>query len=172
MSGPAQLCLLSLALATIPAHADAYKCRVANGSILISSQPCNESTLDSTVVRSDNASPSSVARARADLERQKQFVAKREQERTTDQSRYATVVKPQKVSGEANDPEGRQRIHACLMKITATPGLMAVDEAQRKVNCYQGTVGLRDECARRITATAGLTNHQEEHFRRQCRMLP
>ena len=171
MSGLARLSLLSLALATFPVHADAYKCWAANGSTLISSQPCDDGALVSTVVRSDNVSPSSAARARADLQRQKRFVAQREHERETDLARYATVTQPRKVSGDASDPETRQRIHSCLMKITATLGLSPTTQAQRKVGCYQGTVGLQGECEGRITATGGLTTNQEQHFRQQCRNL-
>jgi hypothetical protein len=162
--------ILAFSLACPPAHADAYRCRNANGTVVISSTPCGDA--DTThVVRSSQANPQALERAQNDLERQKQFVAQREQERTAEQARHASVAQARKVSGDAYDPDTRNRIHACLMKVTATLGLSPTAQAQRKVNCYLGTVGLRDECEGRITATGGLTTNQEQHFRQQCRNL-
>lgn len=162
--------ILAFSLACPLAHADAYRCRNANGTVVISSTPCGDA--DTTqVIRSSQANPLALERARADLERQRQFVAQREQERTAGQLRHASVAQARKVSGDASDPDTRNRIHACLMKITATLGLSPITQAQRKLHCYHGTVGLRDECEGRITATGGLTTDQEEHFRQQCRRL-
>lgn len=163
--------LLALTLASALAHADAYRCRQANGAVVISSRPCDDDAVTAAVVRSEQPSLQSVGRAQADLERQRQFVAQREQERTAEQVRHASVAQARKVSGDAYDPDTRNRIHACLMKITATMGLSPTAQAQRKVHCYHGTVGLRDECEGRITATGGLTTNQEQHFRQQCRSL-
>lgn len=162
--------ILALSLASPLAHADAYRCRNPNGTIVISSTPCGDAET-TQVVRSSQANPLALERAQNDLERQKQFVAQREQERAAGQVRHASVAQARRVSGDAYDPDTRHRIHACLMKITATLGLSPTIQAQRKVHCYHGTVGLRDECEGRITATGGLTTNQEQHFRQQCRNL-
>ena len=74
-------------------------------------------------------------------------------------------------SAGANDPATLDRINACLMKVTATSGLSATEQARRRVSCYYGTRGLSDECEGRVTATAGLLSSQENQLRSMCRSV-
>ncbi|MDR2837323.1 MAG: DUF4124 domain-containing protein [Azonexus sp.] len=152
-------------------HADAYKCRNANGKIMISSLPCDEGKVTVSIAPSEHINPASLRDHRADLQRQKNIIAQAQQASTTELTPPAILGQPQKTSGGPDDSETRNRIHACLMKITATSGLSGWSQAQRKVGCYRGTVGLQGECETRITATLGLTSDQESYFRQQCRNL-
>lgn len=162
--------LSALTLLPAPALADAYKCRTSSGSIVISSSPCGESEKAVQVQRSDNTPPHQQQSALSDLERQKQFLRMREREQQASFG-YTSPANPYQGTGNAYDPDTRDRIHACLMKVTATSGISSGEAARRKVTCYSGTRGLADECEGRITATGGLTTQQENQFRAQCRSI-
>lgn len=161
-----------LAAALFPAHsiADAYKCRTSTGGVVISSSPCGETEKAVQVHRSDSIPAYQQQNAINDLERQKQFLRMREREQQSTGG-YASNANPHQGTGNAYDPETRDRIHACLMKITATTGISSGEAARRKVNCYSGTRGLADECEGRITATGGLSTQQENQYRAQCRSI-
>ena len=165
-------CLLISAFVSHHAIADAFafKCKGSNGKVVISSVPCDETSTAVSVQRSDNIPAYQQQNAINDLERQKQFLRMREREQQSTGG-YASSTNPHQGTGNAYDPDTRDRIHACLMKITATTGISPGQAAQRAVNCYSGTRGLADECEGRITATSGLTTQQENGFRAQCRSV-
>ena len=163
-------CLLISAFVCHHAIADAFKCKGSNGKVVISSVPCDETSTAVSVQRSDNIPAYQQQNAINDLERQKQFLRMREREQQSTGG-YASSTNPHQGTGNAYDPDTRDRIHACLMKITATTGISPGQAAQRAVNCYSGTRGLADECEGRITATGGLTAQQENSFRAQCRSV-
>lgn len=163
--------LLIAALFPSISFADAFKCRTGNGRTVISSTPCDETETSIRVQRSDNNIPAyQQQNAIDDLERQKQYLRMREREQQSSVG-YTSTSSPHQGTGNAYDPDTRDRIHACLMKITATTGISSGEAARRKVNCYSGTRGLGDECEGRITATGGLTTQQENQFRAQCRSI-
>lgn len=150
-------------------YADTYRCRATSGQVIISSAPCDDAHRTTTVVPAQTGEEWRQRQAQGDLERQRQWLQQREQEQRRPQGvQYAPERRP---TGDAHDPEGRDRIHACLMAVTATSGLSAVQAGQRRVNCYHGTYGLRDECEMRVTGTGGLTTSQEQSLRQQCRNL-
>lgn len=148
-----------------PASADALKCREPNGKIVISNVPCAERATVVSVQRSDTISAEQQRNALNDLQRQRQYLIERERE----QDRDRAGSRPAAAAGPADEPDRRDRIHACLMKITATSGLMPYETGRRKVDCYRGTRQLADECESRITATGGLTSPQESALKAQCR---
>lgn len=152
------------------AIADAYKCKGSNGKVVISSVACDDTATAVSVQRSDNIPAYQRQDAINDLERQKQFLRMREREQQSTGG-YVSSTNPHQGTGNAYDSDTRDRIHSCLMKITATIGISSGEVARRKVNCYSGTRGLADECEGRITATGGLTTHQENNFRAQCRSI-
>lgn len=162
---PLILCLASAV------HADAFRCKAANGQTTISSVPCGDNSSTTRVVIDGGSSPDSIQRAQAELSRQKEWLKSREREQQVSTPKYAVASNARTVSGDAYDPATRDRIHACLMQITATTGLSPSQEASRKVGCYRGTVGLADECEGRITATSRLGSREEEMYKAQCRSL-
>lgn len=146
---------------SFPASADALKCREPNGKIVISNVPCAEQATVVSVQRSDTISAEQHRNALNDLQRQRQYLIERERDQAGSWSAAA--------AGKTNEPDLRDRIHACLMKITATGGLIPYETGRRKVDCYRGTRQLADECESRITATGGLTSPQEQTLKAQCR---
>jgi hypothetical protein len=164
---------ISLLLICLPflARADAFRCKGVSGQAIISSIPCSDNYATTRVVNSENPNANSVQRAQADLERQKQWLMIREREQHDAGPRYVAAPPATTVSGDAYDPVTRDRIHACLMGITAIVGLSPSQEAQRKVACYRGTVGLNEECEGRIAATSRLESREEARYKTQCRNL-
>jgi len=161
-------CLILLACSLpVMANADVYRCKSANGQALISTSPCVDSQPPTRVIRDNSPNDAALAQAQADLERQKQWLRSRE----TEQRHYVVPPPARRVSGDAYDPEGRDRIHACLMQVTATFGLSPSQEASRKVGCYRGTVGLADECEGRVAATSRLSTQDETYYKARCRAL-
>lgn len=155
--------LLSILLFTAfqPALADAYKCKSPTGQVVFTDKPCELGYSQHSSSKSDPSDYESIRRAQSDLQRQKNFVASRDAERSS----YVPAA-PGIVSVDSNN---RDAIYACLMKVTATPRLDSVSQASRKVSCYSGTVGLIDECQSSVTATTGLSTAQENNIKRGCR---
>lgn len=160
------LFILFLCLSTL-VNADAYRCKGSNGQVLISTTACSDSRSTTRVINDANPDEIALERAQADLERQKQWLRSREG------PQRPTIVAPtaRRVSSDVYDTEGRDRIHACLMQVTATVGLTPSQEAWRKVNCYRGTVGLSDECEGRVAATSRLSSRDEAIYKAHCRSL-
>lgn len=103
----------------------------------------------------------SYRRAQADLQRQKDWLNRREAE----QRRGVPAA-----AGYAAVPTyDRDSIYACLMKVTATSGLRPGDQAQRKVRCYPGGVGLIEECKSSVVATMHLSSAEEASIKNMCR---
>ncbi len=150
------------------AHADAYRCRSSTGQTTISSSPCSENQRITSVIPSYSQDERGLRQAQSDLERQKQWLKQRELSQQP-QPLPVPISNSRRPTGDAYDPDGRDRIHACLMSVTARSGLSAIETGQRRVNCYRGTSGLQDECEMRVTGTAGLTSHQEQSLRHRCR---
>lgn len=71
----------------------------------------------------------------------------------------------------AYDPDTLDKVQRCLMSVTATSGLVAAEEARRKVNCYRGTLGMADHCESSVTATMALRRDHEEQYKAQCRVI-
>lgn len=124
-----------------------------------------------SVQRSDNITAAQQQNAINDLQRQRQFLNNLDRERQASDSHVAMNDDHHRGTGDAYDSETRDRIHSCLMKITATSGLSATETARRKVDCYRNTRTLAGECEGRITATAGLMSNQEQFYRAQCRQV-
>ncbi len=140
--------------------ADTYRCKAPNGSVTISSQPCEGNYVTTGVISADSPSAISLQRAYSDLERQKKFIETRESEnRTQYQHTYST-------NSTTENP--RDKLNSCLMQVAAKRHYSSYSEAQSKISCYRGT-GLRDECEMSITATSGLTTGQEQALRQLCR---
>lgn len=148
------------------AFADAFRCPGANGKVLFSSTPCDGA---SKVQRSDYISPDQQQNAQSDLERQKQFLRMREREAQSSTG-YASSHAPQG-TGYASEQAIRERIHSCLMAVTATTGISSYESGRRRVQCYSGTKGLLDECEMRVTGTGGLTSQQEQNLRSMCKSM-
>lgn len=147
------------------AAADAVKCRQPNGTLLISNMPCDEDAKTVATHRSDYISPQQRQAAAQDVERQKAFVARSENERSAPaqySSSSQSPTNPQDVTG---------RVYACLMKVSATANLRPEEEASRKVACYQGTRGLANDCERSVGATMSLSSSSEASYRAQCRSV-
>jgi len=160
--------ILIVGVICIPAtgYADTYRCRTANGQTLISSSPCSDTDRTVSTIPSGPDDTAGVRRAQSELERQKSWLRQRESE---SRQQPAPQYVERRTTGDAFDGVGRDRIHSCLMAATAASGLSAYQVAQRRVNCYQGTYGLREECEMRVTASTGLTTNQEQWLRQQCR---
>lgn len=153
----------------VAAYADTYRCRTANGQTLISSSPCDDTSRTVSTIPAESDNTAGVRRAQSDLERQKAWLRQREIEIGQQPTQNTPQYVERRTTGDAFDGEGRHRIHSCLMAATAASGLSAYQVAQLRVNCYQGTYGLREECEGRVTASMGLTMNQEQALRRQCR---
>lgn len=162
---PSSVLIVGIICFSAAAYADTYRCRTANGQTLISSSPCDDTSRIVSTIPSGPDNTAGIQRAQSDLERQKAWLRQRESENW--QQPTPQYVE-RRTTGDAFDGEGRDRIHSCLMAATAASGLSAYQVAQRRVNCYQGTFGLRDECEGRVTASMGLTMNQEQALRRQC----
>lgn len=148
-------------------NADSYRCRTASGQTLISSTPCGDTSRTITTIPSNSYNSAGVSQAQSDLERQKAWLRQHEienRQQAVPQSQYVE----RRTTGDTFDMEGRERIYSCLMAATASSGLTGYQVAQRRVNCYQGTYGLREECERRVTGSSGLTTNQEQALRLQC----
>lgn len=165
-------CIFAVALVQLSAsaHADAFRCRSNTGQIVYSNLPCGETHKTTNAVSTESIDEMNLKQANSELERQKQWLRQREQAQQIQSTpvQAATVKRP---TGDAYDQSGRDRIHTCLMAVTAKIGLSAYEAGQRRVNCYQGTYGLRDECEMRVTGTGGLTSNQENNLRQQCKNL-
>jgi hypothetical protein len=153
----------------VAASADTYRCRTANGQTLISSSPCDDISRTVSAIPSGPDNTAGIQKAQSDLERQKAWLRQREIESGQQPTLQTPQYVERRTTGDAFDGEGRDRIHSCLMAATATSGVSAYQVAQRRVNCYQGTYGLREECEMRVTASTGLTTNQEHWLRQQCR---
>lgn len=160
--------ILQLAVLSQPASADAYRCKGKSGLAVISATPCEEGYVTSSVAQSDSIEARQLRQAQADLERQREFVASRERERGQAPRYVAAEANPHRGTGNVHDPETRDRIHACLMAVTATTGLPPNEEARRKVNCYVGTRQLHEECENRVASTMRLDSSAERHYKAQC----
>lgn len=165
------LALITAAVISSPTSADAIKCREPGGKIVISSGYCDERSTAVSVQRSDSITAAQQQNAINDLQRQRQYLNNLERERQASAQRVVSNDNHHRGTGDAYDTETRDRIHACLMKITATTGLSSNEIARRKVDCYRNTRTLAGECEGRITATAGLMSNQEQFYRAQCRQV-
>ncbi|MDR2189210.1 MAG: DUF4124 domain-containing protein [Azonexus sp.] len=152
--------ILLLLLPCALAHADAYKCKDANGNIEVSSSPCAAGTATTAVAPSEQqADPAALDNDPGEAKKQEIIIRHRQP---------GAAAPSKKPRGNPND---RSRIHDCLTKATAVPGVLGWDEGQRKIECYRGTTGLQEECESRMTETLGLTADQERRLRQQCRSL-
>lgn len=142
------------------ASANAYKCRMPDGKVVISSAPCDEQAKTVSVYQREQISLSQRQAAIDDLNRQKAFVARAESSRQVE-----LVQVSRQANGRASD------VDACLMKVTSTFGLSPNQEAGRKVDCYAGTQSLADDCERSVAATMRLPGSSEQYYRARCRQI-
>ena len=156
--------LLTLFFVSFLAHADAYKCKEAGGRVVFSSSPCPEYSAQVTTAQSSNTSDTQYQRAQSDLERQRAWLRNREAEQKVE-SRSAPVSVVQDNYGNT------EKIHACLMAVTATSGLTPYSAGSRRVSCYVGTKGRVDECESSVAATPLLTITQESSLKARCRSM-
>lgn len=155
--------LLSLFLTSMAlnAHSDAIKYRQPNGQILITNQAPGEGAKEINAQRSEYISQHQQQAAQQDIERQREFLRRREQEyRPVSTSSSSHSQGSKDVSG----------VHACLMKVSSIFGLTPSEEARRKVNCYSGMVGMNGDCQQSVAATARLSTNEEMAYKRQCPM--
>jgi hypothetical protein len=75
---------LLLLVVSHPAMADAYKCKGADGKVLISFAPCGAGYAAVRAAESDRFDAGSYNRAQADLQRQRVWLAGRDKERQVD----------------------------------------------------------------------------------------
>lgn len=75
---------LLTALLALPAQAEIYKCRLANGKTEISNSPCTGGSGTVTVRPDDTVSEQNRQQAERDVERMQSFVEKREAEQVAD----------------------------------------------------------------------------------------
>lgn len=155
------LLAVCLAAATANAYCDAIKYRQANGQVLISNQGAGEGAREISVHRDEYVSPYNQQRAADDLQRQKEFLNARERE-----NRVSVVSSGQ--AGNATTNNDIPQLHSCLRKVTGTFGLSPSQEASRKVSCYNGTVGLNDDCQRSVAATMRLSTQEEMRYKSYC----
>lgn len=71
--------ILIFAISSQSVMADAYKCRLPDGRFVITEKPCEVGSVTSGSAKSDPVDASSYDRAQSDLNRQKGWVAGREQ---------------------------------------------------------------------------------------------
>ena len=164
-------CLFISVFSCLPAMADAVKCRQSNGKIVISNIGCDENATTVSVQRSDNIPYSQQQNAINDVQRQRQYLNNLDRERQTSYMQTASNTDSHRGAGNAFDPDTRDRIYACLMKLTSTFGLSASDQARRKVYCYQNTKNLAGECESSVAATMGLRSDIEQAYKAQCRAM-
>jgi hypothetical protein len=153
------LSILLLVLAQ-PAFSDAYKCKDQNGRVLFTERPC-ENGHSHASVKSYAIDPESVRQSQAELQRQKAWLSRREADQR---------IPPRASSPYAAAPAyDLDAIHACLMKVTATPNLSPGTEARRKVQCYPAGVGLVEDCKSSVVATMRLSSSEEASIKNICR---
>lgn len=160
------LTLLTLAAASSApaAFAGAWKCKAANGTVVISSTPCEDSEKTVSVHHRENIPENQRRAAIANVQKQKAFVAKAENERRTNPS-YAT-------QGHSNDKrKSIAQIDKCLMSVGATTGLTPNTEAHRKVRCFEGSRELTEKCEYSVASTTRLSKSDEAHYRQECRRV-
>lgn len=155
-----------LILFSVPflAHADAYKCKEVGGRVVFSASPCPDNSVQIKSAQSANISGIQYQRAQSDLERQRAWLRGREAEQRVE-SRSAPVSVVQDNYGNT------EKIHACLMAVTATSGLSPYSAGSRRVSCFAGTKGRVDECESSVAATPLLTITQESSLKARCRSL-
>ena len=156
--------LLILSFISFLAHADAYKCKETGGRVVFSSSPCPEYSAQVKTAQSANTSDIQYQRAQSDLARQRAWLRGREAEQR-DESRSAPVSVVQDNYGNT------EKIHACLMAVTAASGLSPYYAGSRRVSCYVGTKGRVDECESSVAATPLLTIAQESSLKARCRSM-
>lgn len=131
------------------ASAGAWKCKTANGKVVISSVQCADDAKTLSVHQPDNITESQRQAAIADLQRQKAFAAKAEKTRNSGPG-YT-------VQRNADDTQNNlARIDKCLMGVSATTGLDPAKEAYRKVRCFEGSRGLAQKCEYSVASTSRL----------------
>ena len=79
--------LAAAALAVPTAHADAYKCRTADGSTVISSDPCPSGSRTESVAPAEKITPEQKAEAERQLARDREALAERERARALEERR-------------------------------------------------------------------------------------
>lgn len=143
-----------------PVLADAYKCKSPTGQTIFTERPCENGHVQASSARSYANDADNAIRAKADVQRQKDWLSRRDAERYS--------VAPVAVTSSP-PPYNRDAIYACLMKITATTGLSPYEEASRKVPCYPSGVGLIEECKSSVVATMRLSTRDEALIKSRCR---
>lgn len=91
---------LILVLISTSAFADAYKCKSPSGHVVFTEKPCDPGYTNTRAVSSAGVDDVAVARAQSDLERQKAWLAGREQIQREDAAAIARL----RVAAEAAYP--------------------------------------------------------------------
>lgn len=149
-----------LLIGMINAHADAIKYRQLDGKVMITNQPSNDGSKVISIQQEDRITHEQQRAAQDDLERQRAYLNAREKQNLTSQPKYSALP--------ASSGKDISVIHACLMKVTGTFGLLPAEQARRKVACYSGTSGLNDDCQRSVAATMTISTNSENFYKRQC----
>jgi hypothetical protein len=152
-----------LAILSTTVHADAYKCKEPGGKLVFSSIPCPDDSTQLKAVPNANTTSSDYQRAQSDLERQKSWLNNR-------QVQQSNEVRPAPALPVVQDSYGNtEKIHACLMAVTATPRISGFTAASRRVECFRGTVGRIGECESSVSSTPLLTMSEENNLQARCR---
>ena len=138
---------LLTALLALPANAEIYKCRQANGKIEISNSPCSGGSNTVTVRPDDTVSEENRAQAEQSVERMQNFVEKRKAEQLADEkieqerqaSERQSVVQQRvyestgmdnclrELAQQSIDPQRRAELEAiCRAKAKNEPTVIAV----------------------------------------------
>jgi len=146
------------------ASASAFKCKQANGKVTISNTPCSENEQTVKIQSAEYINPAHRQAAIEDLNRQKGFVAQREQERVVETSSY---------SSSSNDRSAKSlsSVDQCIMRVSSQTRLAPKEEAHQKVRCFEGTRGMSEKCEYTVAGIMMLPKNTEAHYRQQCRLV-
>ena len=154
--------LIVALLFSLPVFADAYKCKDSSGKITVSSSPCPDYSYQVKTVPDSSPSITNYNRAQSDLERQKAWLNRRQSQQARDE---VTVAAVQPYDSYGNT----EKIHACLMAVTATPRLTGYAAASRRLGCFAGTRGRSAECESAVSSTPNLSMSDENQLQARCR---
>lgn len=144
---PSSLLLIVLAGLALPvtAHADAYKCRLPNGKIEISSQPCPEGSKTESSQSGGGVSPEQRAQAEQRLQRDRELMKERETARAAEAA-AARQASPPPPPPPASAPAPTQVVAPGNTIVVVDPLSQCVAQAQqrgmtprqRELYCRQG----------------------------------
>lgn len=110
--------IVFLSIATTLSYADGYRCNDANGRVVMSSAPCPSGWAQQVVPTSNRVIDSYGNTVSSDLERQKEYLRKRQAEKAVQGSQ--TFIN----QAAYNDSEARRNLDSCLMQVSGVLGML------------------------------------------------